>query len=77
MMYSFADAYDCVKVFSDTCLRDDLNNIDIPVLVLHGGDDQVVPVDAGDNAAVKLLKHGTPKEFSEHRTHFRRTVPRR
>ena len=63
MMCSFKGAYDCIKAFSETDLREDLRKIDIPVLVLHGDDDQVVPIDAGGRAAVKLLKNGTLKEF--------------
>ena len=55
--------YDCIKAFSETDFTDDLKAIDVPVLVMHGDDDQIVPI--GDSAllAVKLLKHGTLKVY--------------
>jgi non-heme chloroperoxidase len=51
--------YDCIKVFSETDLTEDLGLIEVPVLSMHSEDDQVVPF--GDSAplAVKLLKNGT------------------
>jgi non-heme chloroperoxidase len=51
--------YDCVKVFSETDFTDDLKNVDIPVLVMHGEDDQIVPFELTAAKAVKLLKKGT------------------
>ena len=51
--------YDCVKVFSETDFTDDLKNVDIPVLVMHGEDDQIVPFELTAVKAVKLLKKGT------------------
>ena len=62
-MCGFKAAYDCVKAFSDTDFIEDLKGIDIPVLVLHGIDDQVVPIDAAGRETIKLLKHGTKKEI--------------
>ncbi|PIC00299.1 alpha/beta hydrolase [Caulobacter sp. X] len=50
--------YDCVKAFSETDFTEDLKKIDVPVLVLHGEDDQVVPIDDSARLAIKLLKHG-------------------
>ncbi|WP_304275182.1 alpha/beta fold hydrolase [Caulobacter segnis] len=50
--------YDCVKAFSETDFTEDLKKIDVPVLVLHGEDDQVVPIDASARLAIKLLKLG-------------------
>ncbi|ETI28842.1 hypothetical protein G647_01294 [Cladophialophora carrionii CBS 160.54] len=58
MMCGFVDAYECIKVFSETDLTEDLKKIDIPVLVIHGDDDQVVPIQAAAYEAVKLLKNG-------------------
>ena len=63
MMCGFKAAYDCVKAFSETDFIEDLKGIDIPVLVLHGTDDQVVPIDAAGRETIKLLKHGTKKEI--------------
>ena len=51
--------YDCVRVFSETDFTDDLKNVDIPVLVMHGEDDQIVPFELTAVKAVKLLKKGT------------------
>jgi non-heme chloroperoxidase len=55
--------YDCIKVFSETDLSEDLGLIEVPVLSMHSEDDQVVPF--GDSAplAVKLLKKGTLKVY--------------
>jgi non-heme chloroperoxidase len=55
--------YDCIKAFSETDFTEDLKKIEVPVLVLHGEDDQIVPfADAGPLSA-KLLKHATLKTF--------------
>jgi non-heme chloroperoxidase len=55
--------YDCIKAFSETDFNEDLKAIDVPVLVLHGDDDQIVPfADAGPLSA-KLLKHATLKIY--------------
>lgn len=63
MQCGFKNAYDCIKAFSETDFTEDLKSIDIPVLVLHGDDDQVVPIDASGRRSVELLKKGTLKEF--------------
>ena len=55
--------YDSIKAFSETDFTEDLKNIEVPVLVLHGDDDQVVPVETTAKAAVKLLKNGTLKIY--------------
>jgi len=55
--------YDCIKAFSETDFTDDLKNIDVPVLVLHGDDDQIVPIADSALLSVKLLKHGTLKVY--------------
>ncbi len=55
--------YDCIKAFSETDFTDDLKRIDVPTLVLHGDDDQIVPyADAGPLSA-KLMKHSTLKIY--------------
>jgi non-heme chloroperoxidase len=56
-------AYFSVKVFSETDTTEDLKKIDIPVLVLHSDDDQIVPIAAAGPAAAKLLKHPTLKVY--------------
>jgi non-heme chloroperoxidase len=51
--------YDCVKAFSETDFTNDLREIDIPVLLLHGDDDQIVPIDDAAKKSVKLLRKAT------------------
>lgn len=51
--------YECVKAFSETDFTEDLKAVDVPVLVLHGEDDQIVPYQNAAVKAVKLLKNGT------------------
>jgi non-heme chloroperoxidase len=55
--------YDCVKAFSETDFTEDLKAIDVPVLVMHGDDDQIVPIDDSAKLTIKLLKHGTLKIY--------------
>lgn len=56
--------YDCIKAFSETDFTEDLQAIDIPVLVMHGEDDQIVPIHDSALKAIALLKHGTLKTYS-------------
>ena len=56
-------AYDCIKAFSETDTTEDLKKIDIPVLVLHGDDDQIVPIESAGLKSVKLLTDGTLKVY--------------
>ena len=55
--------YDCIKAFSETDQTEDLKKIDVPVLVMHSEDDQIVPFAAAGPLAAKLLKHGTLKVY--------------
>jgi non-heme chloroperoxidase len=55
--------YDCIKAFSETDFTEDLKAIDLPVLVMHGTDDQIVPYTDSAPLAVRLLKHGTLKSY--------------
>ncbi|WNV10355.1 alpha/beta hydrolase [Tardiphaga sp. 709] len=55
--------YDCIKAFSETDFTEDLKAIDVPVLVLHGDDDQIVPYADSAPLTVKLLKNGTLKTY--------------
>ena len=63
MMSGVKAAYDCIKVFSETDLTEDLKKIDVPVLVMHSEDDQIVPIAAAGPAAAKLLKNSTLKVY--------------
>src|ERR1700730_4104915 len=53
--------YDCIKAFSETDFTEDLKKIDVPVLVMHGDDDQIVPYADSAPLSVKLLKNGILK----------------
>jgi non-heme chloroperoxidase len=55
--------YDCIKAFSETDFTEDLRRISVPVLVMHGEDDQIVPIADSALLAVKLLKAGTLKTY--------------
>jgi non-heme chloroperoxidase len=55
--------YDCIKAFSETDFTEDLKKIDVPVLVMHGDDDQIVPYAASAPLSAKLLKAGTLKTY--------------
>jgi non-heme chloroperoxidase len=55
--------YDCIKAFSETDFTEDLKKIDIPVLVMHGDDDQIVPIGAAGLESAKILKKATLKVY--------------
>ena len=55
--------YDCIAAFSETDFTEDLKAITVPVLVMHGTDDQVVPIAASALKAIKLLRNGTLKTY--------------
>ena len=63
MMGSSKAHYDGVKAFSETDQTEDLKAISVPTLVLHGDDDQVVPIAASAELSIKLLKNGTLKVY--------------
>jgi non-heme chloroperoxidase len=55
--------YDCIKAFSETDFTEDLKQIDVPTLVMHGDDDQIVPYADSAPLSAKLLKNGTLKTY--------------
>ncbi|MER2197040.1 alpha/beta fold hydrolase [Methylobacterium brachiatum] len=63
MMGSAKAHYDGIKAFSETDQTTDLRAITVPTLVLHGEDDQIVPIDAAARTAIKLLPNGTLKTY--------------
>ncbi len=63
MMGSAHAHYECIKAFSETDFTEDLKAIDVPVLVIHGTDDQIVPIHDSALKAIKLLRHGTLKTY--------------
>jgi non-heme chloroperoxidase len=63
MMAGFPAAYFCIKAFSETDLSEDLKKIDVPTLILHGDDDQIVPIGASAMLSSKLVKGATLKVY--------------
>jgi len=61
MMCGHKAAYDCIKAFSETDFAEDLKKFDVPTLILHGDDDQIVPIADSALLSAKLLKNGTLK----------------
>jgi len=56
MQGGLKNSYDCVKAFSETDFTDDLKKFDVPTLVMHGEDDQVVPINISSKKSAKLIK---------------------
>jgi non-heme chloroperoxidase len=56
-------AYDCVQAFSETDFTEDLTKIDVPTLIVHGDDDQIVPADNASRLSAKLVKDATLKIY--------------
>ena len=57
MQAGLRGVYECIKQFSETDFTADLKKIDVPTLVIHGSDDQIVPIDAAGKASAKLVKN--------------------
>lgn len=55
--------YDCIEAFAETDFTEDLRQIRVPTLVMHGEDDQMVPIDDSARLTIKLLRHGTLKTY--------------
>lgn len=72
MMAGHKNTYDCIKAFSETDFTEDLKKFNVPTLVVHGDDDQIVPIDASGRASAKLIKgsklivyHGAPHGLAD------------
>lgn len=65
MMGGAKAQYDGIKAFSETNFTEDLKEIDVPTLVMHGDDDQIVPIANSAYLSVKLLKNGTLKVYEK------------
>ena len=63
MQAGLKNAYDCIKVFSETDLTEDLKKIDVPTLIVHGDDDQIVPIAASALLSAKIVKQATLKIY--------------
>jgi non-heme chloroperoxidase len=65
MMGSAKAQYDGIKAFSETDFTGDLKTINVPILVMHGDDDQIVPIADSALLSVKLLKKGKLKVYEK------------
>ncbi|MER7922715.1 alpha/beta hydrolase [Streptomyces sp. NPDC096057] len=63
MTVGIKGAYDCIKAFSETDLTEDLKKIDVPTLIVHGDDDQIVPIVASGDKSSKLVKDAVYKVY--------------
>src|SRR5664280_1414453 len=63
MIAGFPAAYFCIKAFSETDFTDDLKKIDVPTLILHGDDDQIVPIADSALISSKIVKKSTLKVY--------------
>src|SRR5262249_22739308 len=63
MMAGFKGVIDCIKAFSETDFTDDLRKIDVPTLILHGDDDQIVPIGASALLSSKMIRTATLKVY--------------
>jgi non-heme chloroperoxidase len=63
MMGGVKTHYDCIKAFSETDFTEDLKKIDVPTLVMHGDDDQIVPIGAAGLMSAKIVKNATLKVY--------------
>lgn len=63
MMAGHKNAYDCIKAFSETDFTEDLKKFDVPTLIIHGDDDQIVPIGASALLSAKLVKNSILKIY--------------
>ena len=63
MMAGFKPVYDCIKAFSETDFTEDLKKFDVPTLIMHGDDDQIVPIGASALRSSKLIKNAQLKVY--------------
>ena len=64
MMGGLKNQFDCIKAFSETDFTGDLKTIDVPTLIIHGDDDQIVPIGASAKLSSQLVKNVTLKIYS-------------
>jgi non-heme chloroperoxidase len=63
MLAGFNGVFDCIKAFSETDFTKDLEKFDVPTLIMHGDDDQIVPIDASARLTAKIVKGATLKIY--------------
>jgi non-heme chloroperoxidase len=64
MLAGHKNTYDCIKAFSETDFTEDLMRFDVPTLVIHGDDDQIVPIGASGLRSAKLVRNATLKIYA-------------
>jgi len=64
MQAGHKNTFDCIKAFSETDFTEDLKAFDVPTLILHGDDDQIVPIGAAALRSSKLVKNATLKIYA-------------
>jgi non-heme chloroperoxidase len=64
MLAGHKAVYDCIKAFSETDLTEDLKRFDVPTLILHGDDDQIVPIGASALLSSKIIKGAKLKIYA-------------
>ena len=64
MQAGHKNTLDCIKAFSETDFTEDLKKFDVPTLIIHGDDDQIVPIGAAGLASSKLVKNSTLKVYA-------------
>ena len=63
MLASIKGTFDCIKAFSETDFTEDLKKFDVPTLILHGDDDQIVPIADSALLSSKLIQKATLKIY--------------
>jgi non-heme chloroperoxidase len=63
MLAGFKGVFDCIKAFSETDFTEDLKKFDVPTLIMHGDDDQIVPIDDSAKLSAKIIKGATLKIY--------------
>ena len=63
IMGGLRNQYECIKAYSETDFTEDLKKFDVPTLIIHGDDDQIVPIDTTSKAALKIIKNATLKIY--------------
>jgi non-heme chloroperoxidase len=63
MQAGHKNTFDCIKAFSETDFTEDLKKFDVPTLIIHGDDDQIVPIEASAHLSAKLVRKSTMKVY--------------
>jgi non-heme chloroperoxidase len=64
MQAGHKNTFDCIKAFSETDFTEDLEKFDVPTLIVHGDDDQIVPIGASAHRSSKLVRNATLKVYA-------------